>query len=111
MDAVISSLVPRPSTPPAFDRFQYWKRSKAGGVEGLGTRLVISPLQMRVEGSGFQIPVTDSPSDVQFALILPAGTNPVSHMKNVLAPTSVPEIRTMEPFRGPVGISQLTGRK
>ena len=32
------SLVPRPSTPPAFDRFQ-WKRSKAGGVEGMGTRL------------------------------------------------------------------------
>ena len=38
------SLVPRPSTPPAFDRLQYaktevdsvfayWKRSKAGGVE------------------------------------------------------------------------------
>ena len=34
---VVASLVPRPSTPPAFDR--YWKRSKAGGVEGLGTRL------------------------------------------------------------------------
>ena len=37
------SLVPRPSAPPAFDRFQYarmeWKRSKAGGAEGLGTRL------------------------------------------------------------------------
>ena len=38
---VLFSLIPRPSTPPAFDRFQYanWKRSKAGGVEGLGMRL------------------------------------------------------------------------
>ena len=34
------SLVPRPSAPPVFDRFQYayWKRSKAGGAEGLGMR-------------------------------------------------------------------------
>ena len=40
----IVSLIPRPSTPPAFDSFQYayWKLSKAEGVEGLGTRLVHS---------------------------------------------------------------------
>ena len=40
-----SSLVPRPSTctPPVFDRLKnviaYCKRSKLGGVEGLGMRL------------------------------------------------------------------------
>ena len=43
------SLVPRPSTPPVYDRLQY-KRSKTGGVEGLGRRLhlytvsIIKPL-------------------------------------------------------------------
>ena len=38
----LASLVPRPSTPPVFDRLQYayCKRSKTGGVEGLGTRLL-----------------------------------------------------------------------
>ena len=43
----VVSLVPRPSTPPVFDRLQYakteglayCKRSKTGGAEGLGTRL------------------------------------------------------------------------
>ena len=36
------SLIPRPSTPPVFDRLQYakyCKQSKIGGVEGLGMRL------------------------------------------------------------------------
>ena len=36
-----SSLVPRPSPAPVFDRsvFAYYKRSKTGAGEGLGTRL------------------------------------------------------------------------
>ena len=43
------SLVPRPSTPPVFDRLQYAKKCMAppilhtpknGGVEGLGMRLL-----------------------------------------------------------------------
>ena len=33
------SIVPRPSMPPVFDRLQHAKRSKTGGVKGLGTRL------------------------------------------------------------------------
>ena len=49
LHGVLLSLVPRPSTPPVFDRLQYifdclqylqdvyCKRSKTGGVEGLGT--------------------------------------------------------------------------
>ena len=39
---VHSSLVPRPSPAPVFDRLQYayyYKRSKTGAGEGLGTRL------------------------------------------------------------------------
>ena len=32
------SLVPRPSTPPVFDRLQY---AQAGGIEGLGTKLAL----------------------------------------------------------------------
>ena len=40
-----SSLVPRPSSPPVFDRLQYAKteRSKTGAREGLGMRLYFSP--------------------------------------------------------------------
>ena len=36
----------------------------------------ISPLHTTVAGSGVQVPSTVIPSDVQFALILPAGTYP-----------------------------------
>ena len=44
-------------------------------------------LHVRVAGSG--VPYCVIPSDVQFALILPAGTYPGAHMKNISAPTSV----------------------
>jgi len=55
--------------------------------------------------------LADIPSDVQFALIVPAGTYPEAHMKDITAPTNVLEILPMEPYRGAVGIPQLTGRK
>lgn len=71
----------------------------------------ISPLHVRLAGSGIQVPLADIPSDVQSALIVPAGTYPEAHMKDITAPTSVLEIFTMKPFRGAVGIPQLTGRK
>ena len=69
---------------------------------------VISPLHMRVVGSGVQVPSTVTPSDVQFAFILPAGTNPGAHMKNISAPPNVLWYGSMEPFRGAVGILQST---
>ena len=55
----------------------------------LAVQSSISPLHVRVAGSGVQVPSTVIPSDVQFALILPAGTYPGAHMKNISAPTSV----------------------
>ena len=72
---------------------------------------IISPLHTRAAGSGVQVPSTVLPSDVQFALILPAGTYPGAHMKNISAPTSVLWYGLIKPFRGPMGIPQLTGRK
>ena len=60
-------------------------------------------------GSGVQVPSTVIPSDVQFALTLPAGTYPGAHMKNISAPNSVLWHISMKPFRGPMGIPQLTG--
>jgi len=65
-------------------------------------------LHVRLAGFGVQLPLTDIPSDVQFALIVPGGTNPGSHMKDITAPTSVLEIFPMKPFRGAVGNPQLT---
>ena len=35
----MQGLIPRPSTPPVFDRLQYAKCFKADSVEGLGKRL------------------------------------------------------------------------
>jgi len=67
---------------------------------------IISPLHIRVAGSGVQVP-----SNVQLALILPAGTYPGAHMKNISAPNSELWYISMKPFRGPMGIPQLTGRK
>ena len=67
---------------------------------------IISPLHIRVAGSGVQVT-----SNVQFALILPAGTYPGAHMKNISAPNSELWYISMKPFRGPVGIPQLTERK
>ena len=63
---------------------------------------------MRVAGSGVQVPSTVTPSDVQIALILLAGTNPGAHLKNICAPPSVLWYGSMEPFRGAVGIPQST---
>ena len=39
-----SSLIPRPFTPPVFD--PYCKRSKTGGVEGMGMRLMAIEVQI-----------------------------------------------------------------
>ena len=77
----------------------------------LAVQSSFSPLHVRVAGSGVQVPSTVIPSDVQFALILPAGTYPGAHMKNISAPTSVLWYISIKPFRGPMGIPQLTGRK
>jgi len=64
-----------------------------------------------VAGSGVQVPSIVIPSDVQFALILPAGRYPGAHMKNISAPTGVLRYGSIKPFRGPMGIPQLTGRR
>ena len=77
----------------------------------LAVQSSISPLHVRVAGSGVQIPTTVIPSDVQFALTPPAGTYPGAHMKNISAPTSVLWYISIKPFRGPMGIPQLNGRK
>ena len=75
----------------------------------ISTTNYLSPLHTRVAGSGVQVPFTVIPSDVQFAFILPAGTYPRAHMKNISAPSRVLWYISMKPFRGPVGIPQLTG--
>jgi len=67
-------------------------------------------LHIRLAGSGVQVPSAAIPSDVQFAPILPAGTNPGAHMKNISAPPGDLGYISIKPFRGPMGIPQLTGR-
>ena len=53
------SLIPRPSTPLVFDCLQYWKRSKTGGVEGLGTRLSACSLVITSSGQTRDVLVAD----------------------------------------------------
>ena len=69
------------------------------------------PAQIRVAGSGFQVPSGDTPSDVHTAVIFPVETNPVLHLKSISVPPSVLGTDTMEPFPGAVGIPQLTKEK
>ena len=68
------------------------------------------PMHATVAGFGVQDPFGDTPSDVHTAVILPVGTNPVSHLKSISAPPSVLGIATMEPLSGAAGIPQLTER-
>ena len=68
-------------------------------------------MHTRVAGSGVQVPFGDIPSDVHTAVILPVGTNPVSHLINISVSPSVLGTATMEPFPGAVGIPQLTKRR
>ena len=69
------------------------------------------PMHTEVVGFGVHVPFGDIPSDVHTALILPAGTNPVLHLKSISAPPSALGTATMETLPGEVGITQLTGRK
>ena len=62
-------------------------------------------------GSGVQVPFGDIPSDVHTAVLFPVGTNPVLHLKSMLAPLSVLGTAIMEPLLGATGIPQLTGRR
>ena len=64
----------------------------------------ISPVYTRPAGSGFHLP-----SVAHAALILPAGTNPGSHLKIISAPSAVFWYVSMEPLPGVTGCSQLTG--
>ena len=57
-----------------------------------------------VAGSGFHLR-----SAPHIALILPAGTNPGLHMKNISAPSKVFRYASIEPSVGGVGSLQLTG--
>ena len=70
----------------------------------------ISPLHTRSAGSGVQVPTTDIPSgDTQVAILFPAGTNPVLHLKTISVPPMLMlSVFSMEPFRGPLGLTQLT---
>ena len=68
-------------------------------------------MHTRVAGSGVQVPFGDIPSDTHTVLILPVGTNPVSHLKSMSVPPSVLGTFAMEPFPGAVGIPQLTKGK
>ena len=68
-------------------------------------------MHTRVAGFGVHVPFGDIPSDVHTALILPVGTNPVSHLKSMSVPPSVLGTFAMEPFPGAVGIPQLTKGK
>ena len=63
----------------------------------------ISLLHKRPAGSGFHLPFTP-----HTALILPAGTNPGLHLKNISAPSSVFWYASMEPLSVVMGLPQLT---
>ena len=65
-----------------------------------------SRVHTRPAGSGFHLR-----SAVHTALILPAGTNPGLHLKNISVPSSVFRYGSMEPFVGEVGPLQLTVEK
>ena len=67
------------------------------------SRYFNSHVHTRLAGSGFHLP-----SVVHTALILPAGTNPGLHLKNISAPPVVVRYESMEPFVGEVGPLQLT---
>ena len=69
------------------------------------------PMHTEVAGFGVQVPFGDLPSDVHTAVIFLVGTNPVLHLKIILAPLNVLGIVTMEPLSGAIGIPQLTGRR
>ena len=69
------------------------------------------PMHKRVAGFGVQVPFGDIPSDVHTAVLLPVGTNPVSHLKIISVPPNVLGTVTMEPLSGAAGIPQLTERK
>ena len=62
-----------------------------------------SHVHVRLAGSGVQIPL-----DAQVAVILPAGTNPGLHLKNISAPSVVFSYGSMEPLPGTVESLQLT---
>ena len=68
-------------------------------------------MHTEVAGSGVHVPFGDTPSDTHIAVLFPAGTNPVLHLKSISAPPSVLGTATMEPFSGAVGIPQLTIRR
>ena len=57
-------------------------------------------------GSGFHLR-----SVVHTPLILPAGTNPGLHLKNISAPSVVVRYESTEPFVGEVGPLQLTVKR
>ena len=63
-----------------------------------------SYVHTRVAGSGFHLP-----SALHTALILPAGTNPGLHLKNISAPSVVFWYASMKPFLATLGSPQLTG--
>ena len=69
------------------------------------------PMHTRVAGCGVQVPFGNTPFDVHSAVILPVGTNPVSHLKSMSAPPSVLGTFAMEPLSGALGIPQLTKGK
>ena len=62
-----------------------------------------SHVHTRVVGSGYHLP-----SAPHTALILPSGTNPGLHLKNISAPSVVFSYGTMEPLPGTVESLQLT---
>ena len=67
-------------------------------------KIIISHVHTRVAGSGFHLPFAP-----HTALILPAGTNPALHLKNISAPSSLFWYVAMEPLPGVTGCPQLTG--
>ena len=69
------------------------------------------PMHTRVAGFGVQVPSGDTPFDLHTAVILPVGTNPVSHLKCISVLLTVLGTFAMEPFPGAVGIPQLTKEK
>ena len=67
-------------------------------------KIIISHVHTKAAGLGLHLP-----SAPHTALIVPAGTNPGLHLKNISAPSSLFWYVSTEPLPGVTGSPQLTG--
>ena len=87
--------------------FGHWERGVSSHlpphqISPYTLALIILHVHTSVAGSGFHLPSTP-----HTALIVPAGTNPGLHLKNISAPSSMFWNGSITPFPGTIGSLQL----